>query len=118
MRQAVPPQIAVAPENLAAVLAVVGLDVGVRQQVGLQVAALVERPAAGGAFVGGFLQVQGLVDGQGACLAEALAALGTLERLLFGMDIPRGSEKGREKDHCLVNFIIWEERFRQCLPED
>ena len=35
----------------------------------------------------GSVQVQDLVDGQGPGLAEPFAALGALERLLFGMDV-------------------------------
>ena len=35
----------------------------------------------------GSVQVQDLVDGQGPGLAETFAALGALERLLFGVDV-------------------------------
>ncbi len=62
MGQAVSPQVAVPPEDLAAAVTVVGLDVGVGEQVGLEVAALVEGTAAGGALVGRLLKVEGLVD--------------------------------------------------------
>lgn len=74
----------------------IGFDIRVGEQVGLEVAALVEAPAAGGALVGGLLHVQDAVDGQGAALAEALTALRTLERLLLAVDVPAegGGEGG------------------------
>ena len=42
MRQLVTPQVTVATEHLAALVALIGLVVGVGEQVGLEVAALVE----------------------------------------------------------------------------
>lgn len=86
--EAVPPQVAVPPEHLAAVGTVERFDVGVRQEVGLEVAPLVEGSAAGGALVGRLLHVEGLVDGQGSRLAEAFTALSALEGFLLGMDVP------------------------------
>lgn len=90
-------QVAIASENLATVLAIVGFDVGVRQEVRLEIAALVEGAAARGAFVRGLLQVEGLVNGQGAGLAETFAAVWAFEGLLFGMDVPGDGEKEEEE---------------------
>ena len=53
----------------------------------LQVGSLVEVALTNGASVGRFLHVKDLVHGKSPGLAESLAALGTLERLLFGMDV-------------------------------
>lgn len=88
VREAMPAQVAVPAEHFAARGTVVGLDVGVSQQVGLQVGPLVEASAAHRALVRRFLQMQDLVDGQSAGLAESLAALQALERFLLGMYIP------------------------------
>ena len=55
--------------------------------VRLQVGALVEAPVADGALVRRLLQVGHLVHGQGARLAEALAAVGALEGLLLRVDV-------------------------------
>ena len=88
MSQLVPPQVTVAPEHLMALIALVGLVVRMGQQVGLQVAPLVEAALAHGTLVRALLHVQDLVDGQGPRLAEALATVGTFERFLFRMNIP------------------------------
>jgi len=88
MRQAVPAQVTVPSEHFAAVGAIVGLDVRVGQQVGLEVAPLVETPAARRTLVRRVFHVQDLVDGQCPRLAEPLAALVALEGLLLGMDVP------------------------------
>jgi hypothetical protein len=86
VREAVSSQVAVAPKDLAAA-AVIWLDVGVREEVSLQVRALVEAPAANRTLVRRLLHVQDLVHGQRARLAEALAALDAFKWFLFGMDI-------------------------------
>lgn len=57
------------------------------EQVRLEIAPLVEAPATGGALVWRLLHVKDLVDGQGAALAESLATLATLERLLLAVDV-------------------------------
>ena len=88
MRQAVPAQVTVPTEHFAAVGAVVGLDVRVGQEVGLEVAPLVETPAARRTLVRRIFHVQDLVDGQCPRLAEPLATLVALEGLLLGMDVP------------------------------
>ena len=88
MRETVPPEVAVPPEDLTAGRAVVGLYVGVGQEVGLEIGALVEGAAADGALVGRLLHVQYPVDDEGPRLAEALAALQALERLLLAVDVP------------------------------
>ena len=87
MGQTVPSQVAVPPEDLAAAVTVVWFDVGVRQEMGLEVAALVEGPIAGRAPMGGLLKVKGLVNGQGTSLTETLATIRTFEWLLLGMDV-------------------------------
>lgn len=95
VREAVPAQVAVPAEHFAARGAVVGLDVGMGQQVGLQVGPLVEAPAAHRTLVRRFLQMEDLVDGQSTGLAEPFAALQALERFLLGMDIPVGTTENR-----------------------
>lgn len=66
VREAVPAEVAVPAEHFAARRAVVRLDVGMRQQVRLQVGPLVEAPAAHRALVRRLLQMQDLVHGQRA----------------------------------------------------
>ena len=83
MREHVPAEVTVAAELLAAVGTVVRFDVGVREEVRLQVGALVEASAAEVALVRRVLLVEDAVDGEGARLAEALAALGALEWFLL-----------------------------------
>lgn len=55
--------------------------------VSFKVGALIEAAVAHGAFVRRFLQVRHLVDREGPTLAESLAAVVALERLLFGVDV-------------------------------
>jgi len=57
-------------------------------QVTLQVGPLVEAPLADGALVRTLLQMGDLVDGQGAGLAETLAAIAALEGLVLGVNVP------------------------------
>jgi hypothetical protein len=57
--------------------------VGVREQVRLEVGALVETATAHRTLVWGLLHVQDLVHGQRPRLAEPLATLTALERLLL-----------------------------------
>ena len=83
VREHVPAEVAVAAELLAAIGAVVRLDVGVGEEVGLQIGPLVEGPAAGGTLVWRVVHVEDAVDGEGARLAEALAAFSALEGLLL-----------------------------------
>lgn len=97
--EAVPPQVAVPPEDLAAVWTVERFDVGVRQEVGLEVAPLVEGSAACGALVGRLLHVEGLVDGQGSRLAEAFTALSAFKGFLLGMDVPGIGRTMKKKIH-------------------
>lgn len=75
----------------------VRLDVGVREQMGLQVRALVEAPVADRALVGRLLEVEDLVDGERARLAESLPALGALERLLLRVDVPAAERRSRTR---------------------
>lgn len=65
-----------------------------RQEVRLQVAPLVEASAAGRTLVRRLFHVQDAVHGQGAALAEALAAVGALERFLLAVDVPAGRREG------------------------
>ena len=88
MREAVTPEVAIASEYFAAGGAVVRFDVGVGEQVGLEVGALVETAAAHRTLVGGLLHMQDLVHGQSPRLAEPLATLSALERLLLRVDVP------------------------------
>lgn len=89
-----PPQITVPPEDFPTGRTVIRLDVGVRQEVSLQVRPLVEGSTAHGTLVRRFLHVEDLVDRQGPGLAEALAALRALEGFFFAVDVP-GSRKCR-----------------------
>ena len=88
MRQGVATEVAITPKHLATGTTLVGLVVGVGEQVGLEVGALVETAAAHRTLVGGLLHVQDLVHGQSPRLAEPLATLSTLERLLLRVDVP------------------------------
>ena len=83
MRHLVTTQVAVAAKQFGATSALVGLVVGVREQVCLEVGALVETAAAHRTLVWGLLHVQDLVHGQRPRLAEPLATLTALERLLL-----------------------------------
>lgn len=76
-------EIAVASENLVALVAFVGFVVGVCEQVGFQVGPLVETPLANWTFVRRFFHVKDLVNRQGAGLAKSFSALTTLERFFF-----------------------------------
>lgn len=80
-------KIAVPPEDGAAGGALIRLKIGVCQQVGFQIASLVETSAAGGAFVGRLLHVENLVHCQSATLAKALPALTTFEGLLLAVNV-------------------------------
>lgn len=65
VREHVPAEVAVAAELLATIGAVVRLDVGVGEEVGLEVRPLVEGPAAGGTLVRRVVHVEDAVDGEG-----------------------------------------------------
>lgn len=82
-----PTQIAVSSEHFATSQAMIGFDVGVRQQMGLEVRTLIETALANGALVRRLLHVENLVNGQGARLAEAFAAFQAFERFLFRMNV-------------------------------
>ena len=77
-------------------LTVVRLDISVSEEVGLEVAALVEGTTAGGTFVRGLLEVKGLMHSQRPCLAESFTTVRALEWFLFGMDVP--GENRRKKN--------------------
>ena len=64
-----------------------GLDLGVGQQVGLAAGPLGEAHLADGALVTVGLAVQDLVHRQGAALAEPLVALHALVRLVLAVDV-------------------------------
>lgn len=97
VREAVPAEIAVPAEHFTARRAIVRFDVGVRQQVRLQVGPLVKAPAAHRTLVRRFLQVQDLMHGQRARLTEPFAALQTFERFLLGVYVPADKTKKRER---------------------
>ena len=42
-----------------------------------------------------YLEMKRLMDSERSGLAKALAAFGTFERLVFGMDVPAGGGRGR-----------------------
>lgn len=63
------------------------LDVGVGQEVSLEVGALVEAARAHWALMGGLLHVENFMDCQGARLAESLSALAAFKWFLFRMNI-------------------------------
>ena len=88
MRHLVTPKVATAAEEFGAAGTLVGFVVGVGEQVGLEVGALVETAAAHRTLVGGLLHVQDLVHGQSPRLTEPLATLCALERLLLRVDVP------------------------------
>ena len=82
------PKVATAAEEFGTAGTFVGLVVGVGEQVGLEVGALVETAAAHRTLVRGLLHVQDLVHGQSPRLTEPLATLSALERLLLRVDVP------------------------------
>lgn len=92
MGEFVSPEVTVAPEHLAALVALVGLVVRVCQQMCLQVGSLVKAALADGALVGRLLHVQDLVNSQGPGLAESFATLSTHKWLLFRVDVSVISE--------------------------
>jgi len=81
------PQVAITAKNFPAGCAVVRLDIGVGEQVGLQIGSLVEGAIAHWALMRRLLHMQDLVDSQSSGLTESLAAFGTLEGFLLGVDI-------------------------------
>ena len=91
------PQVAAAAEEFGAAGTLVGLVVGVGEQVGLEVGALVETAAAHRTLVWGLLHVQDLVHGQSPGLAEPLATLSALERLLLRVDVPATERRSRSQ---------------------
>ena len=83
MDEHVSAEVAVAAELLAALHTVEGLDVGVGEEVRLEIGSLVEASAAEVALVRRVLLVEDAVDGEGPRLAEALAAFAALEWFLL-----------------------------------
>jgi len=88
VRHLVTPKVATAAEEFGTAGTFVGLVVGVGEQVGLEVGALVETAAAHRTLVRGLLHVQDLVHGQSPRLTEPLATLSAFERLLLRVDVP------------------------------
>lgn len=76
-------EIAISAKHFATGQTVIRFDVGVRQQMGLQIGALIEAALADGTFVRGLLHVENFVDGQCARLTETLAAFEAFERFFF-----------------------------------
>ena len=93
MGQDVTAQVAIPPEDFLARRALVRFEVGVRQQVSLEVGALVEAARTDRTLVRRFLQVKDPVDGQSARLAESFAAISALERLLLRVDVTAQTKK-------------------------
>ena len=81
------PQVTIPPEDFSTRRTLVRFEVGVRQQVSLEVGALVEAARTDRTLVRRFLQVKDPVDGQSARLAESFAAISALERLLLRVDV-------------------------------
>ena len=81
-------QVAVPAKQFGAASTLIGLVVGVGEQVRLEVGALVEAPAAHRTLVRRLLHVQDLVHCQRTRLAEPLPTLSTLEWLLLRVDVP------------------------------
>ena len=77
------PEIAVPAEHLFALVALVRLVVRVREQVGLEVGALVKAAATYRTLVWALLHVEDLVNSQCPRLAKTFAALLAFERFLF-----------------------------------
>lgn len=111
MRQGVPSQIAVAPEYLPAGIAVVGFDVCVRQQVGLQIAALVECPTASRTFMRTVFHVEDSVNCKSTRLTEAFSAFSTFKWFFFGVNIP----KNRKKRNYIVTYVFFVTSKREIL---
>jgi hypothetical protein len=88
VRHFVTPKVTAASEEFGTAGAFVGLVVGVGEQVGLEVGALVEAATTHRTLVGGLLHMQDLVHGQRPGLAEPLATLSAFERLLLRVDVP------------------------------
>jgi hypothetical protein len=70
--------------------------------VGLEVGPLVEGLVAQVALVRRLVHVEHLVNGEGARLAEALAAVFALERLLSAVDVPGTHNKNIQS--CKIEF--------------
>jgi len=90
-------QVAITSKNFPAGGAIVRLDIGVGEQVGLQIGSLVEGAIAHWALMRRLLHMQDLVDSQSSGLTESLAAFGALEGLLLGVDVSvKYINKGKE----------------------
>lgn len=88
-----PPQVAVASKNLAAGRTVVGLDVGVGEQVGLEIAALIEAARTDWALVGRLFHVKDFVDSQSSRLTKSFATFAAFEGLFLAVDVPGKQKK-------------------------
>ena len=92
MCQLVSSEIAISPEHLPTLIALVGFVIGVSEKVGLEIGALVELSLADRTLMRRLLHVKDLVDGQCSRLAESLATLGANERFLLGVDVAMVSQ--------------------------
>jgi hypothetical protein len=106
MGQAMPPQITVPSKHLPTCRTVVRFDVRVSEQMGLEVRPLIERPATHRTLVRRLFHVEDFVDGEGAGLAETLAAFRALEGLFFAVYIPERSK------YCQI-----ESQYRYSIPK-
>ena len=87
MGQLMSTEITISTEHFPTLVAFIRLVVCMSEEVSLEVRSLVETSSANGTLVRGLLHVKDLVHCQCAGLTEALAALQTLERFLFGVDV-------------------------------
>lgn len=87
MGELVPAEITIASEDLFALVALVRFVIRMRQQMRLEVGALVKAATTYGTLVRRLFHVEDLVHGQRARLTKAFAAFAALERLLFGVYI-------------------------------
>lgn len=87
MGESMSPQITIPSEHLATGGALIGLVVGVGQQMGLQIRALIETTIAHWTLVRRFLHMQYLVNSQGSRLTETLPTFRAFEWLLLRVNV-------------------------------
>ena len=103
VRERVSSQIAVASKHFTTRRALVRFEVGVREEVSLEIGSLIEAARTDGAFVRRLFQMQNPVDGQRSRLAKAFAAIATFKRLLLRVDVT--NEKRKEEKRQILNPI-------------
>ena len=88
MRLVVSSQITIPTENFGTGDTFIRFHVRMRQEMCLQIGALVKSTGTNGTFMGGLFHVKDLVNCECPRLTESLATLGTFEWLLLAMDVP------------------------------